>query len=750
MHDNPRPIRASSLPRRAPRGSPNVVVILFDDLGFAQLGCYGSEIATPAIDRLAAGGLRYNRFHVTSLCSPTRAALMTGRNHHAVGMGYLADVPLDLPGYNGHRPKAAGTLPQLLTDAGYSAYAVGKWHLTPRGERSHSGPFTSWPLGWGFEKHYGFLQGDTNQWSPHLVRDNHYVDPPRSPSEGYHLSEDLADTAIRYVHDQQQATPDKPFFLYFSLGAMHAPHHVADEWVAPYKRRFDDGWTALRDRVFARQVEIGLIPEGTTLTEQPSWVPRWDSLSDDDRRLYARMHETYAGFLSHSDAQIGRLIDHLEQIGKLDNTIVVVMSDNGASAEGGVQGTPNEHRFSLRLPESTEANLLFANDWGGFRTYPHYAWGWAWAGNSPFHLWKRYTWLGGTRSPLIVHWPAHITDAGAVRSQIGHVVDIMPTLLESAGVDAPAEFDGVTQQPIDGGSLYASFGDAEADGPQHDQYFELLGSRALISGGWKATTDHVSSGVADEERLMTGSRDFATDTWALFRLDEDFAEAVDVAADHPDVVRELIDLWDSEAQRNGVLPMKDDLFGIGAMLDSQYPRPDRAVYRPGGSPVSDDSLPMVAFGGRVSATVDVPPNAEGVLCALGDWTGGFALYVKDGRPCAVLNIGGEEVSARSSRVLRPGRRDVACQFIPEGGPTRLVLEVDGDLVGEAVSAHGVPFAWQHGGTMLMLGADRGFPVTADYACPFPWNGQLAEVVFEADTPPRQPSARDGEQALHAD
>src|SRR5262245_49564173 len=335
-----------ALPRPA-AGAPNVVVIVLDDTGFAQLGCFGSPIATPHIDALAAGGLRYNRFHVTAICSPTRACLLTGRNHHAVGMGYLTDMPTAYPGYTGRIPPSAATLPRVLRHAGYNAMAVGKWHLVPSGERSYAGPFDRWPLGLGFERYYGFLQGDTNHWSPNLVRDNHYVDPPRSAAEGYHLTEDLADTAIRCVQEQRQAAPDRPFFLYLALGAMHAPHHVAPEWVEPYRGRFGHGWERERAATFARQLDLGVVPEGTVLSGRPSWIDDWDALDDDERRVFARFQEVFAGFLTHTDAQLGRVLAFLDAIGALDDTLVMVLSDNGASAEGGRTGTFNEHRFVM-------------------------------------------------------------------------------------------------------------------------------------------------------------------------------------------------------------------------------------------------------------------------------------------------------------------------------------------------------------------------------------------------------------------
>ena len=476
-------------------------------------------------------------------------------------------------------------------------------------------------------------QGDTNQWTPNLVRDHHYVDPPRSPAEGYHLTEDLADTAIRYIADQQQATPGKPFLLYFATGATHAPHHVPGSWVEPYAGRYDDGWDRWRQQAFARQRAEGIVPDTAVLTERPSWVPAWDDLDGDARRLFARMRENYAGFLSHTDAQIGRVVTFLDEIGQLDNTVIVAIADNGASAEGGVIGTFNEHRFTQRTVETVEGNLAHADEWGGFRTYPHYPWGWAWAGNTPFRRWKRYVWLGGTRVPLIVHWPRRVTAGGEVRGQLCHVVDLMPTILAACGVAAPDVLDGVTQQPIDGAPMQATFDDPEAASPRQVQYFEMSGSRAIIAGEWKATTDHVSQGVLDEENLMEGSRSFTDDRWSLFHLEDDFSEATDVADANPDVLRQLQELWFAEAGRHGVLPISDSLTDrLGASIGLAYPPAPRSVFRPGASPVSDEAVPSLTAGGRITAVVDVPDEgAQGVLCAMGDWTSGFALYVVDGR-----------------------------------------------------------------------------------------------------------------------
>jgi len=752
------PARTRPIDPRPTPGAPNVIVIILDDVGFAQLGCFGSDMATPNIDALATGGLRYNRFHVTAMCSPTRASMLTGRNHHAVGMGFLADMPTAYPGYTCRLPKSVTALPRVLRDAGYNTTAIGKWHLVPRGERSHAGPFDRWPLGYGFERFYGFLQGDTNQWTPNLVRDNHYVDQPRSHEDGYHLTEDLADAAISHVLDQQQSAPGKPFYLSFATGAMHAPHHVSPEWVAPYRGRFDGGWERWRAETFARQLASGIVPEGTVLTARPSWVQAWDELSSDERHMHTRAQEVFAGFLTHTDAQIGRLLDRLREVGVLDNTIVMLISDNGASGEGGTFGTANEHRFTSQRAETVAGNLEQYDEWGGFRAYNHYAWGWAWAGNTPLRLWKRYTWLGGTRAPLIVHWPAGISAAarGEIRNQFCHAVDLMPTILDACGVEPPEVVDGVAQQPFDGASLLPTFADGTLPSPRTTQYFELLGSRSIVHDRWKATTDHVSQGVVDEERLLEGSRDFATDRWQLFDLDEDFSEAHDLSADHPDVVRALDAQWNDEAERNHVFPLVDSLVTrVSAFIPPAYPPASRSVFRPDASPATDESVPYLIGGFRMTAVVDAPAQPEGVLCALGDWNIGFAFFVRDGHLCFVVNAANDVSRVVAASRVPTGPVRLGCDFVVAGtGGTgtggTFTLTHDEEVVGRTESAHAVPFSWQHGGAALVLGRDKGFPVCDDYAVPFPWTGTIHELVIEVPGPTAPDPEAELRAALHRD
>jgi len=718
-------------------------MVVLDDVGFAQIGSFGAEIQTPHIDALAEGGLRYNRFHVTSLCSPTRAAVLTGRNHHRVGMGFLPDVPLPFPGYDGKLPRHSATLARVLREAGYSTMAIGKWHLAPRWELSASGPFDHWPLGVGFERYYGFLAGDTNQWVPNLTRDNAHVDPPARPEDGYHLMEDLADQAIKVVLDQHNATPEKPFFLYVATGAGHAPHHVTPEWSDRYRGQFDDGWERLRERNFARQLELGVVPDGTTLTERPPWVDDWDDLDEDERRFMARTHEVFAGFMSHADHQIGRIVGFLDDIGELENTIFIVLSDNGASAEGGPTGSVNEQRFAFGYPDDLGENIARTDDIGGFHSYNHYSWGWAWAGNTPFRLWKRYAWLGGTRTPLIVHWPAGIGERGGVRDQFCHAVDIMPTVLDAAGVPLPATVDGADQVPFDGASLVETFSSASAPEIRDTQYFEMVGSRAIYHAGWKAVTDHVSEGVQAERERIPGSQQFDQDVWSLFRLDEDFSEAHDLAAEEPGKLAELKDLWWYEAGRNQVLPLIDSLQGRGMLMD-RGPHADRQVFtfRPGGSPVAEEFVPMMFMGCEIEVVLAADAGgADGLLCAQGDWTNGWAMYVLDGRLVFVVNAFGDPTRIVSESLVPASARRLVATYRPTGQGGEVALVVGDEEVGRGRLPLNPPFRWQIGGAGLMIGEDQGFPVTDDYEVPFRWPGQIASVTF---TLPGAPPAREME------
>lgn len=738
---------------RPPAGAPNVVVVVLDDVGFAQLGCFGSQVATPHIDALAAGGLRYNRFHVTSICSSTRASLLSGRNHHAVGMGMTAETPLGFPGYTGRIPPSAALLPRILRDNGYSTFAVGKWHLCPKGEHSASGPMDRWPLGLGFERFYGFLGAETSQWAPELCRDNTFVDPPRTPAEGYHLSEDLADQAIRMVLDQQQASPEKPFFCYLATGAAHAPHQVPPAWSDAYQGRFDTGWEATRAAIFERQLAEGVVPPTTRLPPRPSWVQEWNALPRDERRLFARHMEVFAGFVTHADAQIGRFVDFLSERGVLDDTLLLVLSDNGASAEGSPTGTLNEPNAWMGQVEETSEGLARIDDIGGHRAFNHYPWGWAWAGNTPLRLWKRYAWLGGVRTPLVVHWPGHTEGSGAVRTQFCHAVDLLATVLDAAGIDVPDVVDGVTQQRVDGASLAETFADPTARSPRRTQYFEMHGSRAIYHDGWKATTDHVSA-MFGERSLVSGSQDLDDDQWCLFHLDEDFSESEDLARLEPARAAAMAELWWGEAGRNQVLPLFEGPSSLSALHPGEFSPPEAASYTAGGGPICEAQLPPMAGGFSATAELDVPEGAlaEGVICALGDLNGGWALYLLEGRPVACLVSSGQGTRLTAPEPIAAGRRTVSLRYLPgRGGGPNLFLLLDGVEVAQGDHGGLVMFpALSTAGGGLLVGRDRGLAVCEDYQPPFPLSGPLRSLVIRSERRSRRPAGEVAEHATRAD
>jgi len=473
-------------PVRAPEGAPNVLFFVLDDVGYGQLSAFGGLVETPNIDRIAEMGLRFANMHTTALCSPTRSCILTGRNHHSNGVASIMETATGYPGYDARMPFENGMLPEILRGEGYNTFCVGKWHLSPSEENTAAGPFHRWPVGRGFERFYGFLGGETNQWYPDLTEDNRAIEPPKSPEDGYHLSEDLADQAIKMVLDAHVNAPEKPFFMYYSTGAGHAPHHVAKEWADKYAGKFDDGWDAYREKTFARQKELGIVPGYAELPVRDPDVPEWDSLSDAERRLNARFMEVYAGFVSFTDHHFGRILDTLEELGELDNTIVMVISDSGASAEGGPQGSVNEMLFFNNVPESLEDNLAQIDSLGDTRSYNHYPWGWAWAGDTPFRRWKRETYRGGSTDPFVMSWPAGMQARGEVREQYAHAIDMVPTILDALGIDAPEAIRGVSQAAIEGVSFAPAFDDAGAESEHKTQYFEMFGHRAIDHDGWRA------------------------------------------------------------------------------------------------------------------------------------------------------------------------------------------------------------------------------------------------------------------------
>ena len=647
-----------------PTGAPNVIVVVLDDVGYAQFGCYGSDIATPTFDRLAAGGLRYSNFHTTALCSPTRAALLSGRNHHSNSMARIIELASGFPGYNSHIPHENGFLSEILRDAGYATFALGKWHLAPATQTAAGSPKDKWPLGRGFERFYGFLGGETDQFAPDLVRDNSHVPPPRTPEEGYHLTEDITDEAIGYLADLRGSMQRRPFFMWFAPGACHAPHQAPDSYIDAYRGHFDQGWDLWREQVFARQLASGLVPEGTQLSSRPAWVPAWDSLSADEQRLAARMMEVYAGFLTHTDAQVGRLLDYVERLGEADNTIVIVLSDNGASAEGGAAGSFNELYFFNFVPEHLNENLRRIDELGGPRANNHYPWGWAWAGNTPLKRFKRDTHEGGVCDPFVLHWPARLGRPGETRHQYAHAIDIAPTLLDLIGIEPPAEINGVPQSPHDGVSIAATLTDGAAPEVHHTQYYEMLGSRAIYHDGWKAVVFHPPAMMAYDG--SDSRRPFDDDIWELYHVAEDFSECHDVAADHPGRLKELQELWWQEAERHQVLPLNNQ---PGKYGDTRFRR-ERYVYLPGTSSIPENMAPNLrnrAF--TISAALDVPADGpcEGIIVGHGGHSGGYALYLKGRRLHYVNNLLGATITTVSAEVELPaGEVLVSAEFTPTG------------------------------------------------------------------------------------
>ena len=734
-------------PVRAVPGSPNVLFIVMDDTGFGQLGCYGGPIATPHIDALAAGGLRYNRMHTTALCSPSRSCIITGRNHHSNGMAAITELATGYPGYDGNIPFENGFLSEMLQQHGYNTYMVGKWHLMPSEQESAAGPYDRWPLGRGFDRFYGFLGGDTSQWYPELVYDNHVVQPPRSPQDGYHLSEDLTDHAISFVAAAKQVAPDKPFFLHFCLGATHAPHHVPKEWADRYAGRFDAGWDAYRQEVFARQKELGVIPADAELSRHDPDVPEWDSLAPEARKLAARMMEVFAGFLTHADAQIGRLLDFLRTIGELDNTLVMLVSDNGASPEGGPTGTTNETQFFNNGPEPLEDSLAKLDELGGPTTFNHYPWGWTWAGNTPFRRWKRETYRGGTSDPFIVNWPAGIAARGENRGQYAHIIDMVPTVLDVLGLEPPATIRGVTQSPLHGVSFAHTFADADAATRHRTQYFELIGHRAIDHDGWRAVCPWPGPSFAEADSPFGTAITADTlamldaERWELYNTAEDFAENHNVAAENRSRLIELIAQWYVEAGRYGVLPI-DGTAVTRLMTERPQLTEARTSYTfwPGTETVPFSVAPRVLNRPHsITADVEIPPGgAEGVLLCQGANTGGYTFYVRDHR----LHYAHNYLSRSIHRVSSPdplpeGRHRLRFEFEPTGkpdfstglgAPGRAQLYVDEQLVADADLPVTVPVLLAPGG--LSCGANLGAPVDPEYAVPFRFTGVLHQVTVD--------------------
>ena len=722
-------------------------MIVLDDTGFGNLGCYGSPIKTPNLDRIAEDGLRFNNMHTTALCSPSRSCIVTGRNHHSNGMACITEFATGFPGYNGVVPFENGMLSEMLLEHGYSTFMVGKWHLTPSNQETAAGPYDRWPLGRGFQRFYGFLGGDTSQWYPDLVYDNHQVEPPKKPEEGYHLSEDLVDKAVSFIADSKQADPQKPFYLHLCFGATHAPHHVGKEWADKYKGVFDDGWDAYREKTFARQKELGIVPADAELSRHDPDVPDWDALPAPARKLYARMMEVFAGFLEHTDHQIGRLLEFLSSQGELENTLIMVISDNGASAEGGPTGTTNEAQFFNNAQEPVEESLKLIDEIGGPKHFNHYPWGWTFAGNTPFRRWKRETYRGGACDPFLVSWPKGIKSKGEVRTQYAHIIDMVPTVLDLLGIEPPAAIRGVTQSPLQGVSFAHTLDDPDAETRHHTQYFEMLGHRAIYHDGWRAVCPWPGPSFAEAgtgfgnpisaEKLT----ELDATGWELYHVAEDFAETKDLAAENRDKLIAMIATWYVEAGKYEVMPV--DGSGLARMMVEKpliaLPR-DSYTYLPNTQSVPNFAAPKVLNRPHsITAEVEIPAEgAEGVLLSQGTAAGGYSFYVKGGKLRYVHNyVGRQLLEVESEDILPAGKHELRFEFEPTGepdlskgagAPGRLQLYVDGTLVGNADAPITTPFMFNPGA--LTCGANPGSPVTPDYEGPFTFTGTLHSVTLD--------------------
>jgi len=674
----------------------------------------------PTADRLAAGGLRYSRFHVTALCSPSRQALMTGRNHHSVGMGVTSEMATSEPGYHGYRPPSAATIAQILSGNGYSTAAFGKWHQTPPAEVSPSGPFTRWPTGEGFGTFYGFMGAEMNHWYPQLYADTTPVEPDRLPEDGYHLTEDLVDHAVDWIQAQRATSPDRPFFAYVALGATHAPFHVAPEWISKYSGYFGAGWNAQREWTLARQKELGIVPPTTELPAWPDGVPHWDDLDSAARRVASRLMETYAGFAEHADQQVGRIIDTLSDRGALDDTLVIyLLGDNGASGEGGVEGTIREHLVGHGFADDVEAMDESRDQIGDPTTYPIYPVGWALAMNTPYQWTKQVaSHFGGTRDGCIVHWPAGIEAKGEIRHQFHHLIDVLPTLLDTAALPEPETVEGARQQPIEGVSMRYSFDDADAPDRRRTQYFEMVGNRGIYHDGWTAVTRHGVPWLMTEE-----PRGFDSDVWELYDTYRDWSQSQDLADRMPERLRELQALFHSEGERYRVFPLDDRV--------TERENPELAgrtssrgrhsvTFGPRTGRLTEEVAPNVKNRSHtITVDVEVPDDpATGVLVAQGGRFGGWSLYCHEGKLSYAYNwLGWQLTTIRADPLLEPGKHELVMDFAYAGGPpgdaAAVALAIDRQWVGAGriVSTTAYYFSFDE---TFNVGVDRGTPVTDDY------------------------------------
>ncbi len=723
---------------KAPKGSPNVVFLVLDDIGYGGLGCFGGPVDTPNIDRLAQGGLKYTNFHTTGICSPTRACMLTGRNLHSVGVGSLMEFASGYPGYTTYLSKEAATMPEMLVKQGYDTYCVGKWHLAPSGSINAAGPYDQWPMGRGFERFYGFLESHTSQWYPDLVSGTTRISPPATPEQGYHLSKDLVNQSIQYISDGKSLQPDKPFFLYLAFGAGHWPHHAPQAYIDKYKGKFDMGWDAMRNETLAREKELGVVPENTDLPPRDQWVKAWDNLTSDEKKVYARFAEVHAAYIDYTDEQIGRFLDYLEESGQLNNTMIVVISDNGASPEGDANGWTNMVMWAntiseggdssgfqdnfLPLPNITNMSTMLSkiDEIGGPLSYPTYPLGWAMADNTPNKLYKWTSHEGGTHDPMIIYWPDGIKDEGGLRSQFCHAIDIVPTVLDVLNFDAPEVYNGVTQMPVEGISLAYTFANATEPTHKKVQYFEMMGTRALWYNGWKAVAFH----------HLDAGPDFQNDTWELYDLSNDVSEAHDLAAQYPAKLEEMQDRWWAEASKHNVLPLDDRAHTRYAALQERGI--STFTYLPGVEKIMEPAIPDTR-NSSYTLTAYVNTSAEGnegVLFSIGGRFAGLSLYVKDKHLSFDYNLFGMKHFVVTSQDEVPeGKATLGFEFEKTGRWTgEGTLFIDRKEVGSVDITYTVPgrYSFEEG---LEVGKDPQTPVSDDYQSPFEYNGDLEKVVM---------------------
>lgn len=721
------------LEAKAKPGSPNVLYILWDDVGIATMDCFGGLVETPNMNRIADMGLRYTQWHTTALCSPTRSCLLNGRNAHNNGMAVIEEATSGYPGKHGHIPFENALLSEILVERGYNTYALGKWHLCPADEMNLASTKSNWPLGRGFERFYGFLGGETNQWYPDLVYDNHPIDQPTSPEKGYHFSSDIVDKAIEFVADAKQVAPDKPFFMYFCPGAMHAPHHAPKEWIDKYKGKFDEGYEKYREDAFKKMKTMGIMPQDTEMSplnpmregrfSPLDYVKPWNSLSVKEKKLFARMAEVYAGFMSYTDHQIGRLLDYLEESDQLENTIVVVGSDNGASGEGSPDGSVNENRFFNNWPDSLDDNLKMLDKLGSPETYGHFPTGWAAAFCTPFKMFKRFSYNGGIADPLIISWPKGIKDKGGIRHQYHHAIDIAPTILESLGVAPPEYVKGYPQSPIQGKSMAYTFDNPDDNTTRKTQYYEMLGQRGIYHDGWKAVTDHGP---------ISGIGNFMDDKWELYHVDEDRSETKNVAEKYPEKLEELIGLWWHEAGKNNVLPLDDrsPLEILGQERPQMTAPRNSYTYYPNTADVPEFSAVNIRNRSFViKAELDIDSDsAEGVVFAHGARFGGHSLFIKNNKLYYSNNFIGVEEQKFVSRTKVPkGKLRLVAAFTKRSEKPKGVANGNLEMYINGQSVASGPMRTQPGyfslvGDGLVVGRDSGDPVSNEYNAPFKFTG----------------------------